>query len=243
MSGLSFPQGFFSYTVNHIPTGSNVTVTITLPSSTPVGTQAWKCVNGTWINCAAILGDNDGDNILTLTLTDGGLYDADGLANGVIVDPVGFSVAVVIGPTPPLLSPPHGGSMPNVIAPTPPVQLPNVFVQQATISASEVAPDSLVYVTATIANKGSVNGNAVVKLIVNGEEESRQSLSVASGNTIPVTFTVQRSQPGIYNVTVNNTSAGSFTVSDNSTILYVSIACLFLAFVLGVILIYRRFVA
>lgn len=113
-------------------------------------------------------------------------------------------------------------------------------MQQATVSATEVTPDSPIYITATVTNKGSVNGNAVVKLIVNGEEESKQSFSVASGSTIPVAFTIQKSQPGTYNVSVNNTFAGSFYVSDNSTILYVSIACLFLAFVLGVILIYRK---
>jgi Leucine-rich repeat (LRR) protein len=136
---------------------------------------------------------------------------------------------------------PHSASTPSTIAHPTSIQLPNVYTSQAAISTTEVTPDSPVYVTATIANKGSANGNAVVKLIVNGEEEGRQSFAVASGSTIPVTFTIQKSQPGIYNVSVNNISAGSFRVSDNSTILYVSIAGLFLAFALGVILIYRRF--
>ena len=32
------------------------------------------------------MGSNDGDNFLTLTLTDGGLGDDDGIVNGVIID-------------------------------------------------------------------------------------------------------------------------------------------------------------
>ncbi|MCX5997933.1 MAG: hypothetical protein NTV42_10095 [Chloroflexi bacterium] len=137
---------------------------------------------------------------------------------------------------------PHSASMPaTVTLSSAPIQLSNIYVQQAVLSTSAVTPDSPLYVTATVANKGSVNGTIAVVLIVNGEEESRQGFSVASGSTIPVTFTVQKSQPGIYNVSVNNTPAGSFTVSDNSMILIISFACVILALILGVILIYRRF--
>ena len=38
----------------------------------------------------SLLGDNDGDNVLTLTLTDGGLGDDDGECNGEIVEPGGL---------------------------------------------------------------------------------------------------------------------------------------------------------
>lgn len=38
------------------------------------------------MDVTSLLGDNDGDNMLTLTLTDGGLGDDDGAANGTIVD-------------------------------------------------------------------------------------------------------------------------------------------------------------
>jgi len=94
---LSFPDGFFSFNItNIVPHGSTVTVTITLPSAVPTGTQYWKCQNGTWVNVTSLLGDDDGDNILTLTLTDGGLGDADGLANGTIVDPGGPGIPVPV---------------------------------------------------------------------------------------------------------------------------------------------------
>jgi len=35
------------------------------------------------------VGSNDGNNVITITLVDGGLGDDDGLSNGVIVDPGG----------------------------------------------------------------------------------------------------------------------------------------------------------
>jgi hypothetical protein len=88
---LVFPHGFFSFHITGLtPCASEtVVVTITLPSAMPVGTQYWKCHDGAWLDVTSLLGDNDGDNVLTLTLTDGGLGDADGECNGVIVDPGG----------------------------------------------------------------------------------------------------------------------------------------------------------
>jgi len=88
-AGVVFPHGLFSFNITGIAPGSTVTVTIAYPSSMPVGTQYWKCQGGVWVDCTSLLGDDDGDEVLTLTLTDGGLGDADGLANGTIVDPGG----------------------------------------------------------------------------------------------------------------------------------------------------------
>jgi len=39
------------------------------------------------MDATSILGDDDGDNILTLTFKDGGPFDADKLENGMILDP------------------------------------------------------------------------------------------------------------------------------------------------------------
>jgi hypothetical protein len=88
---LDFPHGFFSFRITGLtPCASEtVVITITLPSAMPVGTQYWKCHDGAWIDVTSLLGDDDGDNVLTLTLTDGGLGDDDGECNGVIVDPGG----------------------------------------------------------------------------------------------------------------------------------------------------------
>lgn len=84
---LEFAHGFFSFNVTELTPGQTVTVNITLPQAVPVGTEYWKCQNNTWVDVTSLLGDDDGDNLLTLTITDGGLGDADGAANGVIEDP------------------------------------------------------------------------------------------------------------------------------------------------------------
>jgi hypothetical protein len=84
---LEFTHGFFSFNVTGLYPGQQVTITITLPQAIPMGTEYWKCQNNTWVDVTSLLGDDDGDNVLTLTITDGGLGDADGAANGVIEEP------------------------------------------------------------------------------------------------------------------------------------------------------------
>jgi len=90
-SDLDFPHGFFSFNITGLTPceSETVVVTITLPSAVPTTTQYWKCHDGAWLDVTSLLGDNDGDNVLTLTLTDGGLGDDDGECNGEIVDPGG----------------------------------------------------------------------------------------------------------------------------------------------------------
>jgi hypothetical protein len=84
---LEFPHGFFSFNIT-LPEGhTTAIVTMTFPSPLPVGTQYWKYHEPEgWIDVTSLLGDDDGDKVLTLTLTDGGLGDDDGVQNGVIVD-------------------------------------------------------------------------------------------------------------------------------------------------------------
>jgi uncharacterized repeat protein (TIGR01451 family) len=82
---LVFPHGFFSFNITGLTPGQTVVVTITLPDNVPVGTQYWKyhASEGGWIQIR--MGSDDGDNVITITLVDGGLGDDDGTANGVIV--------------------------------------------------------------------------------------------------------------------------------------------------------------
>jgi hypothetical protein len=96
-AGVGFPYGAMSFSVFDVPVGGSVTVDITAPSA--VGGY-WKLANGTWSlypGATPIPGTTTG---LRLTLVDGGLGDADGVANGVIVDPGALGVPNV-GPTAP----------------------------------------------------------------------------------------------------------------------------------------------
>src|SRR5262249_33630699 len=77
-AGLTFPYGFFSWNVVGLTPGQTITVTATYPASIPGGGQYWKVINGEWTDATPLLGDDDGDRILTLTITDGGLGDGDG---------------------------------------------------------------------------------------------------------------------------------------------------------------------
>ena len=96
---MTFPHGFFSFNVTGLSSGQNVTITITLPSNMTEGTQYWKCQDGTWYQIP--IGDDDGDNVITITLTDGGVGDADGIENGVINDPGGLGIPPPPPPPPP----------------------------------------------------------------------------------------------------------------------------------------------
>ncbi len=99
----------------------------------------------------------------------------------------------------------------------------NVIVQSAGVGAPKVSPGQTVDVSASVVNKGTVNGDARVTLYVNGEAVESRGVTVASGQTAPVNFQVSRNEPGTYSVYVNGVSAGSFTVdifSGNDILLY-----------------------
>ncbi|MGD0857601.1 MAG: CARDB domain-containing protein, partial [Dehalococcoidia bacterium] len=140
---------------------------------------------------------------------------------------------------------PHGSSMPGntATAPQGPVSLPSVSVKSASLSATKVAPGTPVTVTADVANTGTVNGTGSIKVYVNGEMENSQGVTVNSGSSTPVTFTISRNEPGTYSVYVGGASAGSFTVdqfADPNIILYISGALLIFAFIIGLLFILRR---
>jgi hypothetical protein len=91
--GYNFPYGVFAINISVIKPGQWATITITLPDNLPANSEYWKYSpngNGSpnmqpgWYQVP--LGDNDGDNIITITLQDGGRGDADGVANGWIID-------------------------------------------------------------------------------------------------------------------------------------------------------------
>ena len=80
-ANLSFPYGMIGFTINGLSAGGSTTVTVTLPG--PV-TQYWKLQNNAWHQ---LTGATFSGNQVTFTLVDGGPDDADGTANGTIVDP------------------------------------------------------------------------------------------------------------------------------------------------------------
>jgi len=200
---VEFPHGFFSFNILGLNPGETVTVTVTLPLPISAGTQYWKCQNGAWVDCTSLLGDNDGDDVLTLTLTDGGLGDADGIANGTIVDPGG---PVVMGA--PSSSPAGPRSSPTTPRPLNPSQM---SLQYMSITPQQTSAGQPVTITTNVVNTGDEAGNINVTLKINGQLEQSRMVSVGPLGTQPVKFTVTKSQPGTYNVDILGKN-GSFTI-------------------------------
>jgi archaellum component FlaG (FlaF/FlaG flagellin family) len=105
---VEFPHGLFSFNITELNLNQTVNITITLPQSIPITAQYWKYgQNGSdnnpqperWYQIP--MGSNDGDNVITITLQDGGIGDDDGVANGVIVDVGGPGIP----PSPPTTTP------------------------------------------------------------------------------------------------------------------------------------------
>ena len=203
LSGFIFPHGFFSFNITNIPAGSTVIITITLPSNMPMGTWYWKCINGQWVDCTSLLGDNNGDNILTLTITDGGLGDADGVANGTIVDPGGPAVVQAAGLEPAARRVLQ--TLPNWLKPA------QMSLQYLNINPQQAYPNQPVTIITNVVNTGDEAGNYNVVLKINGQVEQTKTVSVGRRGTQPVKFTVTESQPGTYAIDIGG-QTGSFTI-------------------------------
>lgn len=233
--GMILPYGLFSFRIYGITPGATVRVTIKFPRVIPATAKYYKCSGtGTWIDCTSFVTHNPGDNFIVLTLTDGGPGDMDGLANGRITDPG--------GPAWSINAPPQSHSA-YIAPPQQPVSLPALSVRQASLSAKAVRPGEPVTVSATVSNSGSANGAMKLSLTVNGKEEAVQGVTVNSGSTSPVSFTVSRNDPGTYSVYAGGTYAGEFTVAgavDPDVILFISLAMICFAFILGAVMLYRR---
>ena len=92
---VDFPHGLFSFNITGLTDGETVNVTIDFPQDIPTTAQYWKYHTPEGWYQIPIL-SNDGDNIITIQLTDGGIGDDDSVANGVIVDDGGLGISANI---------------------------------------------------------------------------------------------------------------------------------------------------
>ncbi|MBI1291743.1 hypothetical protein GC173_10940 [bacterium] len=89
--GVTLPNGIVSFNVTGLTNGQSVVVTLTFPNDATIN-KAYK-VNGT--TYTEIAGATVNATSISYTVTDGGALDADGTANGTIVDPVAPVVSTV----------------------------------------------------------------------------------------------------------------------------------------------------
>ena len=90
-AGFGFGGGVIAFKVAGLAPGGTASVVLTFPASIPANAKIFKIDSGGFHEFpgAVISG-----NTVTLTLKDGGAGDADGVANGVIDDPVGLATPV-----------------------------------------------------------------------------------------------------------------------------------------------------
>jgi hypothetical protein len=85
--------------------GDTTTVTIYLPAPVPAEHTWYKYTAGGWTDYSEYAEFNATRDQVTLTLTDGGAGDDDGVVNGVIVDPSGPGLAALVDSPSPVSSP------------------------------------------------------------------------------------------------------------------------------------------
>jgi len=131
----------------------------------------------------------------------------------------------------------QSGGMTGFGTTAPPSNPPIVGVSSATVAATRVTPGEKVDVSATISNKGGSSGTSKVTLFINGSEEESKGVTLASGESATVHFSVSRSDPGTYIVNVNNIPAGSFTVDQfkNNDALIYGVIALFIIGIAGIL--------
>jgi len=206
----------------------------------PVGTQYWKYQNGNWINCTSLLGDDDGDNVLTLELCDGGLGDADGVANGTIVDPGGPLIPMPPAPSKPGVSP----TMPRSLNP------PQMALQYLSVNPKQTSAGQPVTITTNVVNTGDESGNYNVTLKINGKVEQTRTVSVGPQSTQPVKFVITKNQPATYTIDIGGQrgnfvilgpgSSATGTAMSSGLIVIIILSLLVLATALVLMLIFRR---
>ena len=199
--GFEFPHGFFSFTVDNLNPGDAATVTITFPSDIPTCTQYWKCINDEWVDATSNLGDNDGDNVLTLTITDGSQFDADRQTNGTIVDPGGPAIPAAVAEQ----------SQHHVSPATSPLKSAQMSVQYICVNPQHVYANQPVTISTNVVNTANQAGNYYLSSKINGNVEQTKSVSAGPYSAQPVKFTVTKAQPGTYTIDIGGQNA-SFTV-------------------------------
>jgi hypothetical protein len=105
-SSVTFFHGFFNFSICGLNTSTaeNVTINFTFPSAIPTDAEFWKynASNGTWYRYP--FGSNDGDNVISITITDNGPGDHNP-ALGIITDPNGIGWDAAAAAEVPALTP------------------------------------------------------------------------------------------------------------------------------------------
>jgi len=91
-SGVTFPADLFTFRAATSTAGDTITVTMTFSYALPANARCYKYNQiSQWLDYANTVTISTDRKTVVMTLTDGATGDSDGIANGIIVDPVGFT--------------------------------------------------------------------------------------------------------------------------------------------------------
>ncbi|MDD2864728.1 MAG: autotransporter-associated beta strand repeat-containing protein [Methylococcales bacterium] len=90
--GTTLPLGAFGLTVGNVPIGGDATITMTVSPDVVMNGYLKQNNTGQWVKLPITLGGDTTKKTISFTLTDGGIFDKDGVKNGTIVDPGGPTV-------------------------------------------------------------------------------------------------------------------------------------------------------
>ncbi len=98
---VTFDYGVIAFNLNGISVGETKDVTLKFSSDIPSGAKVYKVMPDGYVDFSDHATINYVNSTVTITLVDGGAGDADGVANGVIVDPVALATPIATTePTP-----------------------------------------------------------------------------------------------------------------------------------------------
>ena len=93
-AGFKAPLGLLSFAATLSTSGMSETFSLYADSTLGVDGYYKKDASGTWVNLASSVTQEGGKTRVDFSITDGGEFDADGLANGIIIDPGALGSAV-----------------------------------------------------------------------------------------------------------------------------------------------------
>jgi hypothetical protein len=122
---------------------------------------------------------------------------------------VGFSLVALIGVS--MLNAGCTNTAPTAPSPT----LAAFSVSNLRIEPSEIKAGEKATVSAEVNNTGGSEGSYTAELKVNSITEDSQNLTIPSGASVDVTFSVSKDNPGVYQVALDNLT-GQFVVIETT---------------------------
>jgi hypothetical protein len=100
-TSLDLPHGLINFKLGVENPGDAATVTIHLPEAAPVAARWMKYdpLQGIWLDYTGYAEFSEDRMAVALEFVDGGFGDGDGAANGIIVDPAGIDLSMVVEKT------------------------------------------------------------------------------------------------------------------------------------------------